>query len=241
MPSVPGIPPPPKQTKPAQGFTDLFDPLEETLPPSNGEPTATQPSAELFSDLPASGGGNGNGLFDQQSFAPNAISSPFDESPTTLNNVANPFDQMFDQPQTTTPTNTSAFGDIFDPLDQVSSTQSSSTSAFGESFVDSAPKPTTTYESEPQQPVQRPRPAPRTVGAVSLPPPPSKQSVKAAKLAAATGGTAPPPAPVVASNNVTPGQPSNGKLQDIASNRINAVYTPIPNMAITNVEVEVGK
>lgn len=210
MPSVPGIPPPPKQTKPAQGFTDLFDPLEETPPPSNGETTATQPSAELFSDLPSSGGSNGNGPFDQQSFAPHAISSPFDESPTAMNNVANPFNQMFD---TTTPSagaTTSAFGDSFDPLDHVSSTSSGSTSAFGDIFVDSGPKPTVNNEPAPSQPVQRPRPAPRTVGAVSLPPPPSKQSVKAAKLAAASGGTATPPVPVGGSNNVAPSQPSTG-------------------------------
>jgi hypothetical protein len=227
MPSVPGIPPPPKQTRPVQGFSDSFDPLADSFPPSNEDSTNAQMSAGLFSDLPASNGGGTNvpSAFDQPSFAPHAISSPFDESPTgtTLNNVVGPFDQMFDQPKSTLPSNT--FGDSFDPLDQVSSTQSDTTPAFdsnqmaspfGDSLVDSSPLGSgfgdpTNNNTVAQQQVQRPRPAPRTMGAMSLPPPPSKQSVKAAKLAAVySGGTVPPPSAPVANHTVPPSQPSTG-------------------------------
>lgn len=168
--------------------------------------------------------------FDQQPVAPNTISSPFEDSPSPspkLNKVTNPFDQMFEQPSTA-PVSSSAFVDSFDPLDSLQQSQpnitppaatTQPTSPFGSDLIDNSNTVGTKVNNSNNntfgaQPVQRPRPTPRTQVPSSLPPPPSKQSVKAAKMAAAAqvaGNASVSSAPVPITDPMAPAQqPSTG-------------------------------
>lgn len=205
---VPNLPPPPSK----QTHQDTFDPFATSVSTTNGGSSPQMP-------------------FDQQPVAPHTISSPFEDSPSPspLDKVANPFDQMFEEQQQ--PPSTFSFNtfDSFDPLDSAPppvqsnqpfgnnqasllSVNDQATSVFSTDSspaVDAIPNNNNIYA---QPHVQRPRPTPRNNIPASLPPPPSKQSVKAAKAAAAAGKKQESPPVTVPFNQAAPSQnqPSSG-------------------------------
>ncbi|XP_032222887.1 cell death protein 6 isoform X2 [Nematostella vectensis] len=216
LPTIPGIAPPPKVTRPSRPSQELFDPFDQssTYPQEPKASTSDQLSS-LFDAQPLPNTTNStsdqlSSLFDAQplpnttnSTTSDQLSSLFDAQPSTYTtNSTSSMTPPYDQSPSVNPFSSPFDSDSLDLLDQKPTAEVAPPNNNNNNNITSKANGST----------ERLRPAPRTAIVPNLPPPPSKQSVKAAKMAA-TGG-APTPSPTA---RVPPSQPSAQASTDLLS------------------------